>query len=213
MTALTTFSVELLTKFALPCSVIMMIGLVIESGVWKESFWMVIIGFELIHLTFLVESLGCIICPFTLIFSIYYHSAFDQLNKSIKSISISGSIPVSTMIKLIYRHKQLSLQVIEINHFIRRSMATFFVISALIQHLLIYEGIYSNNIIHKFIALYGSVVYFFLGFGLCYLLSWTSHSAHQSYKVIFSILSRRKMNLRVKFKVWKNNFLFSKCNL
>ena len=190
-------------KIGTPIYAATVIGLYLSSGIWKESIFVNCFALTSLYLFFITISLYTIFIDLTFIYSFYYKSLFDQINHSIKSLHEHSNYLVlnTKLLRQINEHYYVSNEIAKLNLFIRKSIATFFITSSTIIHIQIYLAIYSNKFIYKLIWSIIGYGFFFLGFGLCYLLSLISKSARQSYNEIFPILIHRKTNLRVKLRV------------
>ena len=147
---------------------------------------------------------------FFIIYSLiyYYKLLFDQINNQFKLISqqiplVINKTKENQLIRLIKQHNLISIEIYEINLLVRRTVAFVFIIFSLIKIISCYLIIYSNDILIKFA--FGNMVIGFtvFSFGMSYLFSLQIKSAHQSYQIIHSIISKYKMRFHVKIKVKK----------
>ena len=150
---------------------------------------------------------SCWMCINMILFS-YYKFRFDQINSSIKSIIPNGKLNVinrrkqKQLIKLIDEHKSLSNEVYKLNLMLRRSAGItpkLFTAGRTI-FLFVFTN-FNNNIFVNIMMVVGFWLLIFFGFGLTYLFSRQIKSAHQSNKLIYSILCRFNMRLSFRFKV------------
>ena len=177
------------------------ISVYVTSRIWMESIRMNAFYFYLVHLSFVNLSLIGSCASVILIMAIYYKLCFGQINKTIKSIANSNVIPSKLLLHLIDEHNLLSIEIGKMNLFVRRTLATSFITSALYQNLIIYLAIESTDKGQKFIWSAGVFVNFFVTFLFYYIVSLITTSAHQSYKMIFTVLNKRKTRIKLKFKV------------
>ena len=94
--------------------------------------------------------------------SFYYKFRADQINKSIRSIANSDSIPSTQLLHLINEHNLNTIEIHRLNLTMRRSMAVFFVTSAIIEDLFIYLAIYSKILYIKLFSHLWQLYIFFL---------------------------------------------------
>ena len=196
--------------FYIPFVMFMAVSYVLVTGVWKESFWLTLFIVEIYYAIFIIETIFSAYIILIPLITFYYRSLFAQISQSIKYQLINEKVKSIKLdfklFQLIKEHNLVLLRLNKVNHYIRRSLAIFFLTSAIMEDMFIYLAIYSNNFWHKIVCSICAFAYFFIGFTICYLLSWTSKSAHQSYKTIFSILSKQKINFRIKYKACNLDF-------
>ena len=77
----------------------------------------------------------------------------------------------------------------------------FFIVLSLIDIISLCIMIKSKFLLMKILMAIVFVLYLVFGFALSYLFSLQIKSAHQSYQLTNSIISRCKMRLTLKFKV------------
>ena len=198
LTVLARLSTLFWYKIYFPLLSIATVLIVIETGILKESFLFNLLLLVIFYVYVITLTIFSGIFPLILTISLYYKFKMHQINQSIKSIANSNIIE---LYHLINEHNLITIEVHKLNLSFRRSMAMFFITSAIIEDMFIYLAIYSNNIFQKIFFSLFAIGYLFVGFALCYLISWASTSAHRSYKTIFSILNTRKTNLRLKIEV------------
>ena len=135
----------------------------------------------------------------------YYKFRFDQLNDQIKS-AIPTKILINfkiekQLLNLIRKHNQLALKVNRLNMLLRPTAATFFITLSLIKIISLYLIIYMKHLLIRILVINVFVTFFFFGFGMSLAFSLQIKSAHQSIKLIYSIFSKHKMRLLLRFKV------------
>ena len=137
----------------------------------------------------------------------YYKFRFDQLNDQIKAIIPNGKGKFISkkiekqLINLIHQHNQLAIEVNEMNLMIRRTAAAFFITLSTVKIISLYLIIYENDLLIKIIAINIFIAFFFFGFGMSLAFSLQIKSAQQSYKLIYSIISKHRMRLSFRLKV------------
>ena len=201
LTVLTRLSSLFWFKIYFPLALTVVPLIFVATGILKESFLFDFLILVIYYVDIKIQAIYSSLLSLILITSFYYKYKFDQINKSVRSIASSDSIPSIELWHFINEHNLITIEVNKLNLFIRRSTAVLFVTSGIIEDMFIYLAIYSDNIIHKILLSFLAIAYFFIGFAYCYLISLVSTSAHRSYKIIFSILNKRTTNLRLKIKV------------
>ena len=107
---------------------------------------------------------------------------------------------------MIEEYKIVSNEIDKLNLMLRQSAGVMTLSVSTGRIIILLKVIYFNgNFFVSLLLLVEFCLLFFFGFGLTYLFSRQIKSAHQSYKLIYSILSRSKMRLQFKLKV--ANFL------
>ena len=149
----------------------------------------------------------CWICMVLILIS-YYKMRFDQIHSSIKSIVSNGKWSVinkrreKQLKNLIEEHKSVSNEIHKVNLMLRRSVGAMFIALSMNRVNTLYVLInFENNIFVVLMLSITSFLIFTFGFGLTYLFSHQIKSAHQNYKLIYSILCKFNMKLRFRFKV------------
>ena len=136
----------------------------------------------------------------------YYTMRFDQIHSSIKSIVSNGSFinkrREKQLINLFEEHKSVANQIHKLNSMLRRSAGVIAIELSTGRMMILYLLInYNNNFFVKLMLFNAFFIMLIFGFGLTYLFSRQIKSAHQSDKLIYSILCRFNMRLQFKFKV------------
>ena len=135
---------------------------------------------------------------------LYYKFRFDQINHRIKSLIPNGKVIGKRrqryLIKLINQQNLASIKIYKINLMIRRTAAAIFTYS-ITKANMIYLLIKFNNVLVKIIMFNAFISLALFSFVLSYLFMKQIKSAHQSYKLIDSVICTFKMNLRFKLKV------------
>lgn len=155
-----------------------------------------------------------VIAPYTssalcviFIIYIYYKFRFDQINGQIKSIIPNGNWNFinkrveKQLTNLIYEHNSLSIEIHKLNLMLNRWAAAMFIAFSTIKINALYLLFKFDNIYIKFILANFFLVFFILSFLLSYLFTLQIKSAHQSYNLINSILSKFNMKLKFRLKV------------
>ena len=137
----------------------------------------------------------------------YYKFRFDQLNDQIKAIIPNGKGKIinfkieKQLISLIDEHNQLAMKVNGMNLMIRRTAAAFFITLSLVKIISLYLIIYMNHLLIRIIVINIFFAFFFFGFGMSLAFSLQIKSAHQCYKLIYSIVIKHRMRLSFRLKV------------
>ena len=150
-------------------------------------------------------------CCIVYIWFSYYKFRFDQINQRIINLIPNRKwrilIPSeeSKLIELMDEHNKLAIEVDKFNLIKRRIAGMMFVCYAFVKIITLYLII---ELKHDFLArMLMSNIFFMIfnfGFGLSYLYSQQIESAHQSYKLIHSIVCKYKMNFPLRIKVILN---------
>ena len=117
-------------------------------------------------------------------FLFYYTSLFDQISKS---IATSKSISTTQMLFLINDHNLVWIELVQLNLIIIKSVATFFISSAIIEHLFIYMAIYDTELFEK---LFFSICAFVYLFGGCFIMSSISMSVNQYQSQLINFIKQ-----------------------
>ena len=136
----------------------------------------------------------------------YYKLRFDQINQKINIISNGRRNVINLrnekqLIKLTHGHNQLAIEIDKFNLIFRRLAAAFFITISLIKIMTLFLMINIKHFIAKLIVINGLFLIFFFGFGISILFSLQIKSAQNSYKIIHSIICKRKIRLPLKFKL------------
>ena len=137
----------------------------------------------------------------------YYKLRFDQLNDQIKAIIPKGKGKIinfkveKQLLNLIDQHNQLAIEVNGMNMMIRRTAAAFFITLSIIKIMSLYLMIYQKHLLSRLFVINVFFTFFFFGFGMSLTFSLQIKSAHQSYKLINSIISKQRMRLAFRIKV------------
>ena len=142
----------------------------------------------------------------------YYTMIFDQINDEINLISnekstffkrrkIINKAKQKQVISLIHEHNLAAIEIHKFNLIIRRSVGCFFINFAMMKIISLYLVVNSNEFFTKLFLIEFNFVMLIAGFTLSYLFSSQIKSAHQPLKAVHSIVSKYKMNLKLKLKV------------
>ena len=155
-------------------------------------------------------------CCLVYIYFTYYKFKFDQFHTKIfKLINVNlieemiNLRKERKLIRLINQHNRLSIEIHRFNLSIRRCAAVMFVAFCLIKIISLYLVEHTTNSLYE--ILFQNIFFVFLicTFGLSILYSIQIKSAHQSYKLIYSIICKYKMRLSLKLKVIKTPLKFN----
>ena len=136
----------------------------------------------------------------------YFKLRFDQLNYQIKAIQntrpeIIFPIRDKFLIKLINEHNSLALEVNKFNFLFRKTAATMFVCLSFSKITTIYLSIHMKHIFTRILMVIGFSYLFLFGFGITCIYSLQINSSKCSHKMIYSLVCRSKMRLRLRLKV------------
>ena len=171
--------------------------------------WGIII-FTLIHITSATTT-SSIVCLY-IIMLVYYTMIFRQINHQFNLISdgktffkrrqiIINKTKQRQLISLIHEHNLASIEIHKLNLIIRRSVGCIFITFAMIKIISLYLMVNSNEFFIKLFFVQFNFFMLISGFTLSYLFSLQIKSAHQSLKIVHSIICKCKMKLRLKLKV------------
>ena len=149
-------------------------------------------------------------CCMVYIYFTYYKFRFDQINERLFKLTnvnlIEEMISLTEgrrLTRLIIQHNRLSIEIDRFNLSIRRSAAVMFVTFCLIKIISLYLMMHTTNFLFKILFENIFVVFLICTFGISILYSIQIQSAHQSYKLIHSIICKYQMRLSLKLKVIK----------
>lgn len=131
----------------------------------------------------------------------YYKSLFDQIYQRIYFMFKLNFISSIEFNKIINEHNLIAIEVHKLNLFIRRLVAVYFIASSLFKIMFLYLSIHSKEFMHQISWGYLFLIYNFLGFFISYGMQLQTKSGHKSYKLIYSFLATKRMNLSMKLKV------------
>ena len=189
-----------------PMAAIMIMGLCVLITILSQKFiWIFICICFLLTAIVGVVSFSFWMCINLIMFS-YYKMRFDQIHSSIKSIVSNGNVihkrRERQLVNLIEEHKSVSNEIYKLNLMLRRSAGGMSIVLTTVRIMLFHLLInFNNNIFVNILLVTVSCLLFIFGFGLTYLFSRQIKSAHQSDKLIYSILCTFTMRLQYKFKV------------
>lgn len=157
---------------------------------------------------FLLTSDCCVIY----IYFTYYKFRFDQINERIfKLINVSLIEEMihlreeRRLIQLMNKHNNLSIEIHRFNLSIRRSAAVMFITFCLIKIISLYLMMHTKSSLFEILFQNLFVVFLICTFGISILYSMQIKSAHQSHKLIHSIICKYEMRLSLKLKVIKTS--------
>lgn len=205
---LTRFILICLVDYGLPILSILLIG--VETMITvksKQLFWLIQ---ELIITPFYIDLIITITVATSvvIIFYLYYKFRFDQINRRFKFISsklqTSTIIPKkreSQLIRLIDQHNQMAIEIHTFNMILRRIAAMIFLSLSLVLIVTIYLAIHMKDNLLRIFIINMFLCFFIFGFVLTYVFALQIESAHQSYKLIHSLICKFKMRFIIRMKV------------
>ena len=185
---------------ALPMGLAVLIAILSQKIIW------ILLTIYFLPVALLVIITGsCWMCINLVLFS-YYKMRFDQIHSLIKSIKPNGNIinkrKEKQLINLIKEHKSVSDEIHKLNSMFRQSTGLMAITLSTFRTIILFLLInFNHNIFISMMFTGGFIMTFVFGFGLSYLFSRQIKSAHQSDKLIYSILCRFKMRFKFRFKV------------
>ena len=185
------------------------IGLIVLVAIVSHSFvWILSSIYFTPALLIACVNFSCWICSVFILVQ-YYKLRYDQIHSEIKSIlpengqqNVINIRIEKLMLKLIGEHKVISNEIEKLNRMLRRAaggLAIFLITDRIIVLYLLIS--FKNNIFVIVMLLCQFLLLFIFGFAITFLCSQQIKSAHQSYKLIQSILFRFDMRLPFKRKV------------
>ena len=166
-----------------------------------KSSILIILSPLLLYTIFIYCTTSVGLLPLIYIILIYYIMRFNQINTQFLLFHKIQLISPRALTQTIDEHNQLSLSIRKLNSILNKSVASLFIITAFVIDLLIYLLIYTESLYYKIFFLYCFVVGFSVILMCIILIIKLSKSAHQSYNLLFSILQRKTLSYRMKFKV------------
>ena len=208
LTILSRISQIILVNYGTPIAALSFMALIVLIAILSQKIIFILLAINLISYTLIaVIAFSCWIC-INLILSSYYKMRFDQINSSIKSIVPNDKCNVinkrreKQLINLIWKHKSISEEVYKLNLMFQWSAGVMSIVLSTDRVIAFYLLInFNNNILVNMLLSIGLCLIVIFGFGLTYLFSRQIKSAHQSDKLINSILCKFNMRLQFKFKV------------
>ena len=100
-------------------------------------------------------------------------------------------------------HNLISIEVYKMSLLMRRTAAATFFIFSITKVNMVYLLIHFDYFLVKILMFFGIISLVLFSFVLSYLFTQQIKSAHQSYKLIHSIVCNFKMGLKFKLKVNK----------
>ena len=141
------------------------------------------------------------------IISLYYFTLlFGQIDNRIKRINDQSKQYVSLanqkrLIQLINRHNSIANLIYQNNFITRRLLLVFFFTLALMQTIPLNLLLKTHNLYYRMFYLIYSFVSLSYGFAIAYFLSLQITAAHKPYKIIYDILTKKRIPLQIKWKV------------
>ena len=200
--------VQIVVNYITPIGSLVIMGLFISIAISYQKFIWILIAICTIPFNLIASiSFSLWICINSILF-LYYKLRFDQIHSSIKSIVSNGKSNVinkrrgKRFINLIKEHKSVSNEIHKLNLMVRWSAGAMSIALSTCRILNLYTLInFKFNIFVNIILFDAFLALIFFGFGMTYLFSHQIKSAHQSDKLIYSILCKFNMRLKFKFKV------------
>lgn len=195
--------------YGLPLFEVIAMGLAILIAILSQkSIWILMTILFIPHLLIGIIAFSFVLC-FDLILFSYYKIRFDQIHSSIKSISNSKLMinkkRENQFIDLIGEHSTVSIEIHKLNLVLRRSQGVMSMVLSTVRIIILHLLIrFNNNIFLNMMLSIAFCILVVFGFALSYLLTLQIKSAHQSDKLINSILIKSKMRFKLKLKVIYN---------
>ena len=137
-----------------------------------------------------------------IIVSTYYRMLFNQINQKInQAIKLRTRNSLNQLIKQIDEHHKISVEIDQLNKWIRKSIAFLFLILSIGQVLLLYLLIKVDVIYIKVFVISVFITNFINSLLLCNLLSLQVRDSHQSYSGVLSFVRKSHLSYRIKWKV------------
>ena len=157
-----------------------------------------------IYLLSIMTQISGSITLFILI--IYFKLRFDQINVNIKSLIPNGRVISRSrgrqLIRLIDEHNSVAIQVHQANLVCRRFFAAVFIYLALVKIIpLYYLLLKTSDFMQNVMAIYFLIIVMLMGYVMTFMLTQQIKSAHQSLRLIYSVVCRYKMEFRLRLKV------------
>ena len=197
-----------IADFGCPIPVSNAIGLTVLTGILSRKLIWILLSICFIPYCQLASAAFSTWMSMALNLFAYYKMRFDQIHLAIKSNLQNGKCNIinkrikKQLINLIDEHKRISNEVHKLNLMLRRSAGFMSITMSTVRIIVLFLVInYKNNIFVNIMLSSVFIILFVFGFGMTYLFSCQITSAHQSQKLIYSILSCCKMRLQFKFKV------------
>lgn len=194
--------------YGTPIMEMIAIGLIVLVAIVSQKFvWILSSIYFTPALLIACVNFSCWICSVFILVS-YYKLRYDQIHSEIKSIVPNGQWNVinkrveKRILKSIGEHKVISNEIDKLNRMLRRAaggLAIFLITDRIIVLYLLIS--FKNNAFVIVMLLCQFLLLFIFGFAITFLCSQQIKSAHQSYKLIQSILFRFNMRLPFKRKV------------
>ena len=147
----------------------------------------------------------CLSLCIVFVMFIYYKMRFHQINQQIKSLILNGKVISKNrskkLLKLINEHNLVSIELNKTNLMIRRTAVAIFIIFSITKVNMVYFLFNFNNLLVKIVMFDGLITVVLFTFIMSYLFTQQIKSAHQSSKLIYSLVCRYKINLKFKLKV------------
>ena len=198
----------LIIDCGLPITILIMQALIVAVAILSQKFISILFSIFFVCVSQLAVTIMAIWMCINIILISYYKMRFDQIHSSIKSIVSNGRCNVinkrreKQLKNLIEEHRSLAYEVHQFNLMVRWSLVGMIMAFSMTRIVVIYYLIITKNKI--FINVFSICVLIIVGlfgFSMNYLFTLQMKSAHQSYKLIYCILTGRKMKFRFRLKV------------
>ena len=136
-----------------------------------------------------------------LIVIFYYKSLFDQIYQRIHFMFQFNFISSIEFNRIFNEHNLIAIQVNKLNLFVRRTIAVYFIASSLFKITFLHLAIHSEDSHLRLFWGFVFALYNLYGFLISYGMHSLTKSAHKSYKLIYSFLATKKLNLSMRLKV------------
>lgn len=169
--------------------------------IFSRSITIIILSPLAVYVIYVYMNLLIGLLLFIYISMIYYWTRFKQINARIRLFSKQLSQRIIQMIK---ERNEISAEIHKLNLLMNKSVTCLFLITAGQFDLLIYLSLYTDSMIHKtffFLVLFGSLICIS---SIHFPLIILTKSAHQSYNIMYSIIKRKTLSYRIRFKVSYN---------
>ena len=204
---LSRFVIIIMLNYAKPIFIILTISWQTLCSILSSQFYWLI--YQLFTTPIFINMIMAYVTGTCFVYSYfpYYKLRFDQFNDQIKSIIPNGKGKIinkkieNQLVSLIDEHNQLAIEVNGMNMMLRRTAVAFFITLSLIKIMSLYLMIHMKDVLARIFVINVFCAFFFFGFGMSLAFSLQIRSAHQSHKLIHSIVSKQKMRLPLRFKV------------
>ena len=157
----------------------------------------------IIYAIYVIFTSLCSLLAMIYMVLIYYIMRFNQINIQLRIFHKIIRISPRKIVQIINEHNQLSLAIDKLNLIMNKIVGYIFIITAIQIDLIIYLLFYTKSLYYKLLFLSLLIVTLIAIFSITFLLIKLPNSAHKSYNLIYSIISRRILPYRIRYKVNK----------